>query len=211
MSKIPFWMQHNDSALYGVGDPVGSPPFLGAIYVDVNTGKRFVGRNILTFNTTRINLPAVTGLRTARIKFKHNDPAPALDCSMFGGDSMQIRNRRLATTGNLSSVDGGTRILDGVSIADNVVNPSANVWHTWTQIVTTDRQVQAIGTMTTGAVNYWSGELMDLSLEDINGVVKAFYPIDEGSGTTIFDASGNGLHGTLTIGSGSWALGWGLL
>lgn len=193
----------------GAGVPTGTPPFNGARYLDTTTGVTWLGRNVLNFNTSAgIVTPTIVGVRRVAVRFWHNDPSPSAIRQLWDGtETLQTRARREATTGNLNGVSSVlTQALDGATIANNAVNPSASVWHTYTVTASSDRQFGFIG-QTNGGGLRWSGRIADVQVLGAGDVLLASYAINEGSGSTIID-SVSGQNGTLTIGSGSWELTW---
>lgn len=202
-------LRRQNADLQGAGVPSGTPPFNGARYLDTTTGVVYLGRNVLNFNTSAsILTPTIFGVRRVAVRFWHNDPSPSAIRQLWDGtETLQTRARREATTGNLNGVSSiSSQALDGATITNNAVNPSASVWHTYTLTSSSDRQFGFIGRTNAGGL-LWSGRIADVQVLGAGDVLLASYAIDEGSGTTIIDSVG-GQNGTLTLGSGSWELTW---
>ena len=198
----------------GSGAPVGTPSRAGLRYLDTTTGLLYLSRNVLNFNNSYIATPAITGVRKVNLQFWHNDPAPSATRSMFSGlngDAIEnfILAYRNSTTGYITNVGvvGITFELNGVAIANNAVNPTANFWSSLKVSADTDRKLSRIGS-NAGSTNTWLGKIANVQILGAGDVLLAQYAIDEGSGTTIIDSSGNGQNGTLTLGSGVWQLDW---
>ena len=200
--------------LRGAGDPnsvLGAPSRAGLRYKDTTTGLLYLSRNVLNFNNTAIAIPQQDLVRKINIQFWHNDPSPSAN-RLFYGQSAFVADRfgaqRTATTGNITSsggLTGNAFTLDGAPIASGAVNPSANVWHRLTQSTSVVGKTDTISV--SGAVSYL-GKIANVQILGASDVLLANYSIDEGTGTTIFDSSGNGRNGTLTLGSGNWELSW---
>lgn len=195
----------------GAGVPTGTPPFNGARYLDTTTGVVYLGRNVLNFNNSRIDLPTIAGVREVQIRFWHNEPSPSQFRTLHDGlsgdaTSLLMLAERASTTGNLSFATSLTAVLDGASISNNTTNPSSSVWHTLNTISTTDRKLTRIGSNRTNGANYL-GRIADVRALGAGDVLLASYAINEGSGATIID-SVSGQNGSLTLGSGSWILDW---
>lgn len=197
----------------GTGAPVGTPSRAGLRYLDTTTGLLYLSRNVLNFNNTAIAIPQQDLVRKVSIQFWHNEPSPSAN-RLFYGHSAFVADRfgaqRTATTGTITSSGGLTGngfFLDGVSIGNGATNPSANVWHSFTQVTSVVGKTNTISI--SGAVSH-IGKIASVQIFGASDLLLASYAIDEGTGngSTIYDSSGNGNHGTLTLGSGSWGLEW---
>lgn len=211
--KESIYLASHSNMVRGLGAPSGTPSRAGLRYLDTTTGLMYLSRNVLNFNGSSIATPVITGVHRVNLQFWHNDPNPntgrVLHDGLNGdGGALLIYASRAVTTGFISNATVGTTfVLDGASIASDTVNPSASTWHTLTTNSTTGRKLTRIGSNRTNALNYL-GRIANVQILGASDVLLAQYAIDEGSGTTIFDRSGNGLHSTLDIGTGSWVLGW---
>jgi hypothetical protein len=190
----------------GAGAPSGTPPYIGAVYVDTTTGTQYVGRNVFDAQSnSNLALPTISNARSVSFKFKHNDPSPA-SLRQFhnatGSPPTRLAVFRQATSGLLttSGVSPSQILLDGVSISSGTTNPSANVWHTLQLDYPSDGILDRIFNLS------YIGQIADFAISDSVGLARS-YSINEGSGTTIID-SVSGQNGTLTLGSGSWQLDW---
>lgn len=194
----------------GTGVPSGTPPFNGARYLDTTTGVIWLGRNVLNFNVSAIAIPQQDLVRKVITQFWHNDPSPSANRLLYGQSAFvadRFGAQRLATSGNINtsgSLAGNVFVLDGATIANGTTNPSANAWHSLTQSTSVVGKIDTISSVSLG----YLGRIANVQILGAGDVLLASYAIDEGTGTTIIDSSGNGKNGTLTLGSGSWELTW---
>lgn len=191
----------------GAGVPTGTPPFNGARYLNTTTGVIWLGRNVLTAQSnTNIAFPTASTARAVTFRFKHNDPSPSVLRQFHNANGSPVNRLALvrsATTGNItaSGLTPSQIVLDGATITSGTTNPSANEWHKISLSYTSDGAIDRIFNLS------YIGEICDFVVSDASSVARNF-AIDEGSGSTIIDSSGNGQNGTLTLGSGSWELTW---
>jgi hypothetical protein len=178
--------------------------------LDTTTGLLYFSRNVLNFNGSSISIPAVTNARKINLQFWHNMPSPASTDTFYTHSAIPA-NRfgliRTVTSGNISTRGSASTqlLLDGVVIANDAVNPSAGTWHSISDTRSIDSQVN---TISFGVPDSWDGRLANVQILGASEVLLANYAINEGTGTTIFDSSGNGQNGSLTLGSGNWQLDW---
>jgi len=90
------------------------------------------------------------------------------------------------------------RTVDGVtdtSLGELTLNMWSHVKITFTEITAS--------TLVLGGITTYFGEfaIHSLELKDSSGVVVGKYPLNEGTGTTAYDTSGNGAHFTLEGGA----------
>ena len=200
----------NDSAAIekGSGAPVGTPSRAGLMYLDTLTGTMYLSRNALFFNAdTIINLPSTVTADKINMWMLQNDPAPAVMRPFLVSTGYTQRVIRAVTTGNIDSTAALTSMLiNGVSVPDNSTDLPLNTWSTLELNYNSPFfPTNHIGRRPT--LQGYIGPIANVEFR-LSGSLLASYAIDEGSGTTILDGSGNGLDATLDIGSGSWSLSW---
>lgn len=189
----------------GAGAPSGTPPYIGAVYVDTTTGTQYVGRNVLNFNNdTSIAISSIFCDRVA-LKIWHNDPAPGAMRPFLSNAAYTSRSIRSQTTGFVNSTNSPTLTqINGASVGNNTADFPANQWSTLNltfsgnafEVTSIGRRPSAQGLI---------GRMASIEMYS-SGALARSYSIDD-NGTTIID-SVSGQNGTLTIGSGSWQLDW---
>ena len=204
-------------SLRGAGDPntvLGTPSRAGLRYLDTTTGVMYLSRNVLNFNNSAfISLPLLTGVRSVEMQFYTPDATIATSQPYFDqgvADANRINLERRGDNSNLACVNSAAT-LNGVAISNNSTNPPANVWNkiVINPIGGVDKQFDYIcrGTNAT-STRRANIRACNVIARGAGNVLLASYAINEGSGTAIIDSSGNGLNGTLTLGSGAWILDW---
>jgi hypothetical protein len=131
-----------------------------------------------------------------------------VDCRDVGGDGLlvAINGGRLAVYHN----NINPTIQTDANYNDNLWHRFSVIWASGLLTITVDSETKSI--VNTGAIStttnariglrafstpllYFNGSLHSISIKT-DGVLRANYPMAAGSGTTAYDISGNGYHGT---------------